>query len=342
VVLLARGPRGWIHGGGALAGALALSAFFWLPALTEKSFVRTDLLREDFLSWGLHILDPGQLIFGKWGYGVSSPGPGDGMSFAIGWPLLLMGLVGVLAIFRLRPDLRGYGVAFLLASAGGAWLAVRWSAGVWSRIETLQYMAYPWRTLFLPATFLPLLAAAGIGAVARRSRSAALIAIGLCVALNLAHLAPSGYFKFDDEYYDRDSIARKGMNTTTREEYTPRWAEFRAPHTDARLIGSAGPLRVETFRERASHRGYRVASDREQLVEAALLYYPGWTVRVDGRPIASRPMSGRGTITFDLPAGDHRVDLDLRNTPVRRAGKGISLCALAAGVAAIGVRRFRR
>jgi hypothetical protein len=56
-------------GASAVAGGLGLSACFWLPALAEKQFVKTELSRTDFFNWRVHIISPWQLLWGHWGFG---------------------------------------------------------------------------------------------------------------------------------------------------------------------------------------------------------------------------------------------------------------------------------
>jgi hypothetical protein len=161
-VARAIGSRSWrtlAAGAGAISGGLGLSAIFWLPALLEKDYVKTDLLRTDFLNWTNHIISPFQLLWSPWGFGYSVPGPNDGMSFALGPGHLLLALAGAGVALCAAHRLRRIDAAVFAATAlGGAWLATEWAWPVWAHVATLQYMAYPWRTLFLPALAMPLLA----------------------------------------------------------------------------------------------------------------------------------------------------------------------------------------
>ena len=84
VLAVGSGPRwrsGLVRAGSGIPAGLALSAFFWLPALWEKSFVKVGDLLHGYLHYGNHFVEPGQLVFSPWGYGLSVAGPDDGMSF---------------------------------------------------------------------------------------------------------------------------------------------------------------------------------------------------------------------------------------------------------------------
>jgi hypothetical protein len=315
-----------------LAVGLGLSAFFWLPALLEKDFVKTELLREGFLHWSEHSIDVLQLLWSRWGYGLSVPGPSDQMSFALGLPHLTLAAAGFWLVLRSREHTRRVeATTFVALVLLGAWLATTWSAPVWSRITALQYLAYPWRTLLLPGLFLPLLA---VGAFERLGRRAGLVALALVALVNLPHTEPKGYLTFDDEYYAPQSIAEKGINTTTREEYEPRWVESRPPFTKAVLASRGAPITVREISIATARQELEVTASAPTEVEARTFYYPGWKVAVDGSEVAIAPVAERGTISFSIPPGEHHVALDLGATATRRIGRALTLVTLGVLVAA--------
>src|SRR5439155_21305960 len=203
----------------------------------------------------------------------------------------------------------------------------------------LQYLAYPWRALLLPALALPLLAVRAFDGFAGSMRMAML---GALVVSNLAHTEPKGYVTFDDEYYAPRSIAEKGINTTTREEYEPRWVEVRPPYTRQGLVSRGAAIEVSEVWNGAARREFRVRVPSAVHVEASTFFYPGWNVVVDGRTIAARPAPVTGLIGFELSPGEHAIRLGLEPTPLRRAATMISLATLALLVVAIGAARAMR
>ena len=334
-----RGARSLAAACVSLIAGLCLSAFFWLPALLEKDFVKTELLRQDFLRWSEHAIAPWQLVWSRWGHGYSVPGPGDGISFALGLATLGLAIAGLTVALRDAPARqRREAVALTGIALIGAWLATDWSAPVWSRIPTLQYLAYPWRALALPGLALPLLA---LGAFDRLGGRACALAIGVVVLMNVAHTEPKGYLTFDDEYYAPESIAQKGINTTTREEYEPRWVESRPPYMQQKLVARSGAVELVRAETRVAWQELTVRSSSAVEVEATTFFYPGWTVLLDGQPIEARPARETGLITFDLPAGEHHIRLELLPTAVRRAGMWISLATMASLLVAVVVARLR-
>jgi hypothetical protein len=58
-------------------------------------------------------------------------------------------------------------------------------------------------------------------------------------------------------------------------------------------------------------------------------YFPGWLATVDGQPVEIQPDPPNGLIGLDLPAGEHRVQLQFGATPVRRVSAALSVVGLA-------------
>lgn len=327
-VLAQRSWRSVVDGAVVLAAGLGLSTFFWLPALAEKHFVKIHQLQEGLLPWAVHAVSPLQLLWSPWNHGVSVAGANHGMSFALGPAHLLLAAMGLGVALRGHDRRRRHEMlAFAVIAASGAWLATTWAAPAWLRVEPLRALEYPWRTLLLPATFLPLLVVPAIDWLGARARWCAVVVL---VALNLAHTAPKGFLVYDEDYYSPDSIARRGITTTTREEYEPRWVDTRPTYANDRLTGQPPLVSMQAVSLRSAHQEFIVSTEGATVAEAATFYYPGWRVRIDGQETAIEPVPGRGTISFHLPPGVHRIILDLQPTPLRRFATLVTVMVAAA------------
>ena len=80
---------------GGLLG-LGLSAVFWLPMVFERQFVRVDQWFAGRYDFRGHFVYPHQLFSPTWGFGVSTVGPDDPISFQIGVVALCFAVLGVL------------------------------------------------------------------------------------------------------------------------------------------------------------------------------------------------------------------------------------------------------
>src|SRR6185503_9073407 len=137
----------------------------------------------------------------------------------------------------------------------GAWLTTTWSAWLWSHARLLQYLQLPWRALVIPGLFMPLLA---IFVLERVGKIWAVALVAVLVAINLPHTEPKRYLTYDDEYYSPASLAAKGINTTTFDEFAPRWVDQRPPYDPRPLVGLTGPLEVQVISRRTVRHEYLV------------------------------------------------------------------------------------
>jgi hypothetical protein len=186
---------------------------------------------------------------------------------------------------------------------------------IWEHVGTLQYLVYPWRTLCVPALFMPLLTLYAFDATGPRLASAAIVAL---VLVNIAHTQPKGIQTYDEEYYDADLIAQKGINTTTREEYEPRTVYHRPAFDSVLLKGVRSSPEVTQLAVNSTSQSFKVNASEPALMQDSLFDYPGWTVLVDDRQVATAPASDSGEITFTVPKGIHSVLVELLPTPIRR------------------------
>ena len=311
-------------GAAAITGGLALSAFFWLPALLEKGFVKTDLSGAGFFHWSVHILSPSQLLWGRWGFGYSLPGPNDGISFALGPLHIVLALAGLIIGLRsLNRTRRVDAAVFFVAALTGAFMSIEWSSIVWRHLSILQYLQFPWRMEFLPALFMPLLALYVFERIGPKATTAAVV---LLVLLNINHTGPKGYLTFDDEFYEPPLIAQKGIETTMYWA-EPRWVQARLQYTGNGLLVPGSRISVRTSSWTSTMHEYVVAAPAPTQVMESTNYFPGWTVLIDGRETAAAPAPPFGLLSFPVPAGQHDITVEFRPTPVRHLASMISILA---------------
>lgn len=338
VVLAVATRQGWllVRGGAALALGLALSAFFWLPSLVERAYIHSERFYEGFLYYRDHALEPAQLLFSRWGYGFSLPGPGDGMSFAIGWAHLLLWLVALALVpwlwRRSRAVAALVGFCALLVPLA-AMLTTNESLPLWDRLALLQGIVYPWRFLQLIAfatAFLcgvPLLLLRGADRLAANNLTVVLLV--LVASLGLPFARPSGYLDTTDLDFLPSQISARWMYAGTGAVFEPAWVEERpASPASGRFtaVSGGGTITEAQLGPYRYQLGVQVGEPSRMQVNT--YWYPGWTLRVDGveRPLSvTRP---EGLMEFELRPGDARVELVFEDTPLRAWTARLSLAAL--------------
>ncbi len=146
---------------------LLLSAFFWMPALTEGGLVNQDQWYGGYYDPELHFVYPHQLLEPGWGFGISQPGPDDvqqgALSFQLGavpLTLAVLALVGLRAIPAGRRRELWLLLGWLLLAI---FLMLPVSTWAWRNVGFVSFAQFPWRWLMIAA--LPLAVLAGSAAL---------------------------------------------------------------------------------------------------------------------------------------------------------------------------------
>ena len=183
---------------------LALAAWFILPALVYTRYLAvSETLAGPAFNYANHFATMGQLLWSRWGFGFSVPGPGDGMSFRIGL-LQCAGIVGVLTWARPRDARSLAGMA-----AVGIFFSLAISKPIWDALSVMHAVTFPWRALVVAAFAAS--AAAGVA-----FRDVPVTAMTLALALGLPLAAPSGYLgDVADEQFTPSRIARQNLRPGT-------------------------------------------------------------------------------------------------------------------------------
>ena len=77
----------------------------------------------------------------------------------------------------------------------------------------------------------------------------------------------------------------------------------------------------------SSRRSFDVETASGGTLQIRSFWFPGWSATLDGAALAIET-AANGTIRFDAPTGNHRVDLVFGSTPIRRAATWTAWSAL--------------
>jgi uncharacterized membrane protein YjfL (UPF0719 family) len=102
-----------------------------------------------------------------------------------------------------------------------------------------------------------------------------------------------------------------------------------------RIVPSAvieGKGEISVIKNSNSHREYRVDAKTDMNLLDFTFYYPGWMVYVDNVsvPIQYQDPAYRGMITYRIPKGTHKVNIDFTSTKVRSYSRWVSITTLIA------------
>ena len=315
LILTTRNKKMWlsINYGLGILGALLISLYFWLPAITESSLMKY----ETVFNFVDHFPTLKQLFTPYFGYGASVPGPYDGMSFFIGLMNLAVVAAGtILGIFLWRKFKALEGVIFIwgiMAFSVSMFMMNFRSSFLWSNVPLLPYFQFPWRfltmiTLSSVIFLIPLNYLKGFWKY---------ILVGglslLAIILNAEYFKPHDFLERGDEYYINRYIPVPQASKEyleTGEEYLrlPNETEVR-PDKNYPVIFSDNKFGHSVKETNGVYSKINIEAPDDMILNHNKYYFPGWVGKVDGNDLKLSAGKPFGQISFEVTKGSHLVEI---------------------------------
>jgi hypothetical protein len=308
------------------------AAFFILPAILEKKYAHVETMIGGYFNYLAHFLSLRQIFFSShWGYGSSTLGPYDDVSFTVGifhWTIALLALI--LAFFSKNKKVLLISLFFFLAGIISALMTQQRSVFIWNRISILVWLQFPWRFLALSIFFFSILAGGFVGVVKNKGIGIfiTVFLIFLIIFLNVSFFRPSRWLnitdkdKFSGELWEKQTVI-------SIFDYLPISAEKppakKAPQEPILIEGEA---KFQNYKKGTDWQTVDVESLKDSKIQLPIYYFPGWTVSIDNEKTNLSYNNSLGLLTFDVPKGEHQVIARLEDTLPRRAGNIITLLSL--------------
>ena len=318
----------------AIAGvaAFSLAAFFTVPALLEQDLVHLERAKGGYYAYAAHFPTLNQLFLSRfWGYGISVPGPGDGLSFQIGWLHWALAAVFVFLapfLWRKRAAFWAAAVCFAFFWAS-AFIMHSSSDFLWRRLSLLQWELFPFRFLLMATLTSSFLAGAAVALLRARPRFALLLSVTLVVAVVALNLE---YFRAGErEFGPFDGAAwavgpRSDLWVITQPKDATAVPGEPAP---AKVQVIAGDADITQIEQGSASLAFAANSTSGARLQTSVADFPNWQVNVDGTTIPHDHANPLATVSFDLPRGSHSVELKLEDTAIRKLANYWSLTAWA-------------
>ncbi|MCL4234395.1 MAG: hypothetical protein KJ042_07745 [Deltaproteobacteria bacterium] len=382
LVVLLRTPRArWIAALGAIGAALALSAFFWLPALALKDAVQSEKhLTTGFFAFTRHFVPAFDLVRPHWGFGAPGGEDGVGMSRQLGllhWAALAGALVAAIRVRAMRRD----AAVFLALAAIGLAFTNRITAPMWEHLPLIRFVQFPWRFLMV-ATFASTVSLAIVFAALRdhfgerwtdTRRLGAMGVVIVAATILYSPYASARYLLLDLDTLSYRMFDAEGAASAAGEAVgEPRFATFdqflSVPNVRAaNITGMASddflPVAVTQKPARPAASPWRLVDGDADLdgretgfcryearvtvrthatVALEVFWFPGWTVRVDGARTKTAPLAETGVVSVSVEPGEHELVATYERAEMHRIADAISLLALALVVGGVAVDACRR
>lgn len=301
---------------------LLLSAFYWLPAIAEMKYTNVESQVGGGADFRDHFVCMYQLWDSPWGFGGSSPGCTDGLSFRIGkLHILSVLLTFLLALFALQKGKKRLGVVILsiLGLGFSIFLMLENSRFVWESIPAMAFIQYPWRFLALASFFASIIS----GGAAWYSQTISgriwqwspLVLVGLLFYFNLKHFQPQTIYQASAS----DFTNKMYLNWTASkisDEYMPKG--FKKPKSPDEIPQK----KIEVIGEQT---------------KVNIAYFPAWKIYLNGEGKSYKV--GSDGIYLDLPKGNYELNAVFRQTPIEAAANILSIFGVL--VAIFGIIKAR-
>jgi len=305
---------------------LGLSAFFWLPAITEMKYTNVSSQVSATSDFRDHFVCLPQLWNSFWGYGGSAKGCLDGLSFKLGKVHLLLALIGLVAAFKKHKYFMFAGASIFLLSV---FFMLPISVRAWEFIPLFAYIQYPWRFLAFALFGVSLIGSVAFSFVRQPILRwlTVLTGIGILLFVEAKRFMPQYTYERAAGDFETDSDIRFRASQIS-DEYllpaVPRPAKeeeiFRdtIPRSDNYILGMEQD--TDTYKK------FTMRSGTDNTIVVRIAYFPGWHYIVNENVVY--PKLENGFPELSVPAGFSVVRMQFRDTPVRTVGNFISMVSL--------------
>ncbi len=339
---------------------LGLSAFFWIPAITEFKYVSTKQWYGGYYDFHHSFTYWHQLFSPHWGFGISEPGPDDDLSFQLGIVPLLLLSFAIYGWSKLKGEKKWHVGFFLAVSIVAAYLTLGASAWAWDHVPGVRFAQFPWRYLILTTLAVPPTAAAlteWMGQSQKRRWALTLFMAGIVIVASAPYLhveivkppkgsgTLEGLMRFEstaDEMTGVSYVAKK----------VPKWSPLaevyvlgkkvttKVIYSDIPPAGRTGPaLGVHSLEMGTNYeKVWYWAKDDYQRINFFFEYFPGWTAYILDpktgevqkviRLTEKNAMDPYGRMSVPVIKGAHILLLKFERTPIRKTADTISLATL--------------
>lgn len=311
---------------------ILISSFYIFPAISEMKYTNVNSQIAGGSYYPDHFVCIGQLWDSLWGFGGSTKGCLDGMSFRIGKINIILSFLALLVF------LAGYkkvkekfliwlSFAFILLSV---FMLLEQSIFIWKMIPSIDFLQFPWRFLNFAGVFIALVC--GFFVFYSKSILKEKLNILLATAIVLLIIIVNGKLFNPQLYLDRDSSFYTNKENIVwniskiSDEYMP--MDFKkprqlsnVPRQKINILEGSGSVVSTT----ATFHNLRADINMEStgILRANIAYFPAWKLFINGKE-KSYIVKNDGLYT-DVPIGKTTLEFKFVQTQVEKTGNALSV-----------------
>lgn len=305
-----------------------LASFFWVPALLEGQYTLRNIVTKG--QYATKFVNIQALLYGPWSYSSWDITGKNNLTVQLGivqWIFLFLSLGMFLYYTKQKRTFYIFEFGLILFTMLAIFLMLPASNFIWSRVALLQNFQFPWRFLAIPVFTLSLLAAL---LVSRLVGLYKYLVVAL-VALSVLFLSKDYMHAKSYEVMPESFFTGIYSRTTDTGESSPIWSvRFMEQGYGKPLVDLVDNAVIVVQKRTPTVHTYTVSTNEQVRMLENTLYFPGWSVVVDGKSVdvQFQDPKYRGLITFFVPSGTHTVSILYHESKLRVIGDTLSLIGL--------------
>ena len=333
--------------GNVVAGVLlgvGVAAFFILPVVFERQYAHTETLTMGYFGYLQHYVNVFKLFLSReWGYG-SSGFPNEKLNLSTGlvqwiFAVITICIAGAYIFLKKKKEHLHLVITLGALEVFTLFMIHVKSSFIWNAIPILSWLQFPWRFLNVSIFLLAILGGLGIYLLPKFKIGIGVVVIALAFILNVSYFVPKDWVNITDKEKFSGVSWQKEL-TISIFDYLPIYAKLppikAAPATPEVLEGMA--MFSEYLKGSDWQKGMVIVKTESALIRLPLFDFPGMVTKVDGKVVTHVNNDCRdeefclGLITYKVPGGEHKIEVELTDTPVRRIGNYLSIVSIAGAV----------
>lgn len=316
---------------------LGCSAYFWMPAISEKESVHIDYLTRPLYSLENNYVDPTTLVSRpNWDIEYSGPGKSNGMPLTLGLLYLVMVFYSMVVCLKRKDK---HAIFFLLVFFSCAFLTTQYGLRTLIALPYMEryppfmeYLQFPWRLMIVTAFASSILFGYSakhmltefkwfrIKSFKIKSKIPTIFTLlALIVLVNYKYTAAAGgFYEYDPDPND--------PNQMIRYEYIPtgcNQVSFQTPDIQTNNNHASYTLLVK----KGDYWKLNINTNVSTAVKFKVFNFTGWNGYIDNQRV-SITSDSNGLVIINVPPGEHTVELKFEDTPLRLKSKLITIVTI--------------
>lgn len=319
--------------------SVSLAAYYLIPVLFEQKFIQP-VLPFNFYD---HFPFIKQLLFSKWGYGVSIEGIYDGMSFQLGVANIIVIFLGIVSMIIMILKKKINKSVYLFSTIIGILIIfflmnIR-STFIWNIFPYTNSIQFPWRLLAIMVMLTTLVYLYLLNITKGKFKIILLVLIPIIAFINnYSYFRPGTIVDHNDTYYLRRYLPKEILSPGEKvskdyldytENYFPLPKDAIKPTVipENTITATQPETNILIVDNNPFQTKAKINSTTGDFITINRFYYPGWVVKINGS-VQEVYLNKYGAMTFFIKKGSYNLSVSYNDTFIRRLGNIISLTTI--------------